>query len=78
VLAGPLYFALTAGGRVVLVCQSGSGKIYLLITLLGFLPYEGSLMVNGVEMRELDAERRRRLLSCVGQNPQLHASKLRE
>ena len=35
-------------------------------------------MVNGVELRELDAERWRRLLSWVGQNPQLPAATLRE
>ncbi|WP_228736677.1 ATP-binding cassette domain-containing protein, partial [Klebsiella variicola] len=50
----------------------------LLNTLLGFLPYEGSLKVNGAELRELDADRWRRLLSWVGQNPQLPAATLRE
>ena len=77
-LAGPLSFTLNAGERVALVGQSGSGKSSLLNTLTGFLPYEGSLQVNGVELRDLDAERWRRLISWVGQNPQLPAATLRE
>ncbi|HCM3123552.1 TPA: cysteine/glutathione ABC transporter permease/ATP-binding protein CydD [Klebsiella aerogenes] len=77
-LAGPLSFTLNAGERVVVVGQSGSGKSSLLNTLTGFLPYEGSLQVNGVELRDLDAERWRRLISWVGQNPQLPAATLRE
>ena len=77
-LAGPLNFTLNSGERVVLVGQSGSGKSSLLDTLTGFLPYEGSLQVNGVELRDLDAERWRRLISWVGQNPQLPAATLRE
>ncbi|HDT0690037.1 TPA: cysteine/glutathione ABC transporter permease/ATP-binding protein CydD [Klebsiella aerogenes] len=77
-LAGPLSFTLNAGECVVLVGQSGSGKSSLLNTLTGFLPYEGSLQVNGVELRDLDAERWRRLISWVGQNPQLPAATLRE
>ena len=78
VLAGPLNFTLPAGKRVVLVGQSGSGKSSLLNALTGFLPYDGSLLVNGVELRDLDVSRWHRLLSWVGQNPQLPAATLRE
>lgn len=77
-LAGPLTFTLAAGQRAVLVGQSGSGKSSLLNALAGFLPYDGSLRVNGVELRELNPESWRRLLSWVGQNPQLPAATLRE
>lgn len=78
VLAGPLNFTLPAGKRVVLVGQSGSGKSSLLNALTGFIPYDGSLLVNGVELRDLDVSRWHRLLSWVGQNPQLPAATLRE
>lgn len=55
-LAGPLTFTLEAGQRAVLVGQSGSGKSSLLNALAGFLPYDGSLRVNGVELRDLNPE----------------------
>ncbi|MFG6654829.1 cysteine/glutathione ABC transporter permease/ATP-binding protein CydD [Scandinavium sp. M-37] len=78
VLAGPMSFSLAAGERVVLVGQSGSGKSSLLNTLAGFLPYDGSLKVNGTELSDLDPDAWRRLLSWVGQNPQLPAHTLRD
>lgn len=78
VLAGPLNFQLEAGQRVVMVGQSGSGKSSLLNALAGFLPYGGSLQVNGVELSQLHADSWRRMISWVGQNPQLPAATLRE
>ena len=77
-LVGPLNFTLSAGQRAVLVGLSGSGKSSLLNALAGFLPYSGSLKVNGVELRNLHPEGWRRMMSGVGQNPQLPASTLRE
>ncbi|WP_421550436.1 heme ABC transporter permease/ATP-binding protein CydD [Kluyvera intermedia] len=77
-LVGPLNFTLGAGQRAVLVGQSGSGKSSLLNALAGFLPYSGSLLVNGVELRHLQPEGWHRLMSWVGQNPQLPAPTLRD
>ena len=77
-LVGPLNFTLQAGQRTVLVGQSGSGKSSLLNALAGFLPYRGSLKINGVELRHLQPESWRQMMSWVGQNPQLPAATLRE
>ena len=77
-LVGPLNFTLNAGQRAVLVGQSGSGKSSLLNALAGFLPYTGSLQINGVELRHLEPDSWHRLMSWVGQNPQLPAATLRE
>lgn len=77
-LAGPLNFSLAAGERAVLVGRSGSGKSSLLNVLSGFLSYQGSLRINGVELRELSPESWRQHLSWVGQNPQLPAATLGE
>lgn len=76
-LAGPLSFTLQPQQRVALVGLSGAGKSSLLNLLLGFLPYRGSLTVNGIELRELSAETWRQQLSWVGQNPHLPAQTLR-
>ena len=73
-----LDFEITAYRRIALVGQSGAGKSSLLNMLLGFLPYQGSVQVNGVELRELDLAQYRTKLAWVGQNPQLIKGTLRE
>lgn len=78
VLAGPLDFELRPGLRVALVGQSGAGKTSLMNTLLGYLPYQGSLTVNGCELRDINQAHWQKHLSWVGQNPHLPADTLRE
>lgn len=77
-LSQPLNFTLSAQQKIALVGQSGAGKSSLMNMLLGFLPYEGRLLVNGVELRELDVVQWRAILAWVGQNPQLIRGSLRD
>ena len=77
-LCGPLSFTLAGGERVALVGQSGAGKTVLMNVLLGFLPYQGSLRVNGVELREMSRAYWQRQIAWLGQNPQLPAGTLQE
>lgn len=77
-LAGPLNFSVAAGQRIAIVGASGSGKSSLLGVLLGFLPYHGSLQVNGHELRTLSLPLWRERVSWVSQSPVLPAATLRE
>jgi len=77
-LAGPLDFSLPSGRRIALVGQSGAGKSSLVNVLLGFLPYQGSLRINGHELRSLQRSSWHQAIAWVGQNPQLPALTVRE
>ena len=77
-LTGPLNFILPAGKRVVLAGVSGAGKTSLINVLLGFLPYQGSLTVDGTELRDIRPDHWQQQLAWVGQNPRLPAETLRD
>ncbi|WP_318478216.1 heme ABC transporter permease/ATP-binding protein CydD [Photobacterium leiognathi] len=70
-LAGPLTFDINTNEHVALVGPSGAGKTSLLNALLGFLPYRGSIKINGIELKELNHSEWRQAISWVGQNPLL-------
>ncbi len=70
-LVGPISFELSTAKSTALVGQSGAGKTSLINAILGFLPYQGSLKVNGVELNTLQIEDWRKQINWVGQNPLL-------
>lgn len=77
-LTQALNFALPPGKRVALVGSSGAGKTSLMNALLGFLPYQGSLTVNGIELRDIDSDSWHQQIAWLGQNPKLPATTLRD
>jgi branched-chain amino acid transport system ATP-binding protein len=50
--------ALQAGQIVTVIGPNGAGKTTLLGALMGFLPYGGSILYDGEDMRRLDVEAR--------------------
>lgn len=77
-LTKPLNFQIPANHNVALVGQSGTGKTSLMNVILGFLPYEGSLKINGQELRESNLADWRKHIAWVGQNPLLLQGTIKE
>lgn len=77
-LTQALNFKLAAQSHTALVGQSGAGKTSLMNALLGFLPYQGSLKINGTELNQLDLNQWRRHIAWVGQNPLLLQGTIKE
>ncbi|AAP96426.1 thiol reductant ABC exporter subunit CydD [[Haemophilus] ducreyi] len=77
-LTKPLNFIIRPYQQIALVGPSGAGKSSLMNMLLGFLAYQGSVKVNGIELRDLNLAQYRAKLAWVGQNPQLIKGSLRE
>ncbi|OIQ76834.1 ATP-binding/permease protein CydD [mine drainage metagenome] len=72
--------ALLRHGRIVAVTgPSGAGKSTLLSVLLGFLqPAEGSILVNGHELRDVEMKSWRSHVAWVPQHPHLNRGSIRD
>ncbi|WP_333003525.1 heme ABC transporter permease/ATP-binding protein CydD [Vibrio coralliilyticus] len=77
-LLGPVSFELSTAQTTAIVGPSGAGKTSLINAILGFLPYQGSLTINGIERTELNLESWREKISWVGQNPLLLHGSIRD
>ncbi|OCG46893.1 thiol reductant ABC exporter subunit CydD [Gilliamella sp. Choc5-1] len=77
-IVGPLSFSLHAPFKLALIGTSGEGKTSLMQVLLGFLPYQGSLKINGIEFNQLDIKTWQQQISWIGQNPYLINGSVRD
>ncbi|MDF7668067.1 cysteine/glutathione ABC transporter permease/ATP-binding protein CydD [Orbaceae bacterium ESL0727] len=77
-LVGPLSFGLQAPFNLALIGTSGAGKSSLFNVLLGFLPYQGSLKINDIELRNLNPTYWQQQISWIGQNPYLLNASIRD
>lgn len=64
-----LSFALKAGEKIAIVGENGSGKSTLIKLLCRFYdPKEGSILINGIDLKEIDLTSWRQQLSAVFQD----------
>ncbi|MCL7791798.1 heme ABC transporter permease/ATP-binding protein CydD [Pasteurella multocida] len=77
-LTQALNFSLPAGSHTAIVGQSGAGKTSLFNAILGFLAYQGSLKINGIELKEMNITQWRNHIAWVGQNPLLLQGSIKE
>lgn len=67
--------SIDAGTRLGIVGRSGSGKTSLLLALLGFLQYDGSIKIDGVEVRDTNRdELRSRIITITQDNVMLEGT----
>ncbi|OIQ26628.1 cysteine/glutathione ABC transporter permease/ATP-binding protein CydD [uncultured Vibrio sp.] len=77
-LVGPISFTIGSATSTALVGQSGAGKTTFVNAILGFMPYQGSLKINGTELNQIDHSSWRECVSWVGQNPLLLHGSIRD
>lgn len=62
-------FALQGGEKVMLQGRTGSGKSSLLVTLLGFLKYSGTIVIDGKDIKTVPLQTLRRRITTIPQLP---------
>lgn len=61
-------FSVQKGEILSILGANGSGKSTLLKAIVGLLPYEGNLLLNGVESKDLSVKQRASLVAYVPQS----------
>lgn len=78
VLHSPTTFTLRAGETLVLQGESGIGKSTLALAISGLLDYQGSIRINGIEVRDIKRDHLANALTLSLQEDHLFASSMRE
>jgi ATP-binding cassette, subfamily C, bacterial LapB len=74
-----LNFKIAAGDHVALIGRVGSGKSTIQRLMMGlYQPTEGSVLIDGIDLRQLDPADVRRNQACVSQDVTLFYGSLRE
>ena len=71
-------FPCTGASNWSLLGSPGAGKTTLLNVLLGFVDYQGEVLVNGISLKEIDLASWRQQIAWLGQNPRLFHGTLRD
>ncbi|OAA75198.1 canalicular multispecific organic anion transporter 1 [Akanthomyces lecanii RCEF 1005] len=62
-------FVARAGDKVGVIGRSGSGKSSLFVTLLNFLEYSGSIIIDGVDIKKVPHQLLRERITTITQTP---------
>lgn len=74
----PVNFTIKAGETLLLQGESGIGKSSLALAISGLIGYEGSIRINGIEVRDIRNENLRNSMTVSLQEDHLFASSIYE
>ena len=77
VLFENLNFYINKGENIYLVGSNGSGKSVLTKLLLGFVPYEGSILIDNIELKDLHKNKLRENIGLCFQIPYIFSDSIK-
>lgn len=72
-----LNFVINKGENIYLVGSNGSGKSILTKLFLGFIPYEGNILIDNIELRDLHKAKLRENIGLCFQTPYIFSDTIK-